>query len=75
VRDLVLKMAEQKYVSLLTSHISRSESRKSETATQQTVNQWKEQVRGLPAGRYKSWQVLSMDYGTSQIPPVRVGSV
>jgi len=50
----------QKYVSLLTSHISRSESRKSETASQQTVNQRKEQVRGLPSGGYKSWRVLSI---------------
>jgi IS605 OrfB family transposase len=36
------------------------ESGKSESATQQPVNQRKEQVRGLPAGRHKSWQVLSI---------------
>jgi len=36
------------------------ESGKSESASQQTVNQRKEQVRGLPAGRHKSWQVLSI---------------
>ena len=36
------------------------ESGKSKTATQYPVNQWKEQVRGLPAGRHKSWQVLSI---------------
>jgi hypothetical protein len=36
------------------------ESGKSKIATQQPVNQWKEQVRGLPAGRHKSWQVLSI---------------
>jgi transposase, putative, N-terminal domain len=36
------------------------ESGKSKTATQKPVNQWKEQVRGLPAGRHKSWQVLSI---------------
>jgi len=36
------------------------ESGKSESATQQTVNQQKEQVRGLPLGRHKSWQVLSI---------------
>lgn len=36
------------------------ESGKSKTATQQPVNQRKEQVRGLPAGRHKSWQVLSI---------------
>jgi len=34
------------------------ESGKSKTATQYPVNQWKEQVRGLPTGRHKSWQVL-----------------
>ena len=36
------------------------ESGKSKTATQQPVNQRKEQVRGLPAGRHKSWQALSI---------------
>jgi hypothetical protein len=36
------------------------ESGKSKPATQQPVNQRKEQVRGLPAGRHKSWQVLSI---------------
>jgi IS605 OrfB family transposase len=36
------------------------ESGKSESATQQPVNQRKEQVRGLPMGRHKSWQVLSI---------------
>jgi DNA repair exonuclease SbcCD ATPase subunit len=36
------------------------ESGKSKPATQHPVNQQKEQVRGLPAGRYKSWQVLSI---------------
>jgi len=36
------------------------ESGKSKTATQQPVNQRKEQMRGLPAGRHKSWQVLSI---------------
>jgi hypothetical protein len=36
------------------------ESGKSKTATQYPVNQRKEQVRGLPAGRHKSWQVLSI---------------
>jgi len=38
------------------------ESGKSKTATQQTVNQQKEQVRGLPTGRHKSWQVLSIAF-------------
>jgi transposase, putative, N-terminal domain len=50
----------QKHVSRLTSHVSRLESGKSETASQQPVNQRKEQVRGLPTGRHKSWQVLSI---------------
>jgi IS605 OrfB family transposase len=50
----------QQYFSRFTSHISRLESGKSKTATQQPVNQWKEQVRGLPASRHKSWQVLSI---------------
>ncbi|WP_299238582.1 IS200/IS605 family accessory protein TnpB-related protein [Sulfurihydrogenibium sp.] len=36
------------------------ESGKSESSSQQPVNQRKEQVRGLPAGRHKSWQVLSI---------------
>jgi regulator of replication initiation timing len=36
------------------------ESGKSKPASQQPVNQRKEQVRGLPAGRHKSWQVLSI---------------
>jgi IS605 OrfB family transposase len=50
----------QKHVSRFTSHVSRSESGKSKSATQHPVNQRKEQVRGLPAGRHKSWQVLSI---------------
>ncbi|WP_299239107.1 IS200/IS605 family accessory protein TnpB-related protein [Sulfurihydrogenibium sp.] len=50
----------QKHVSLLTSHVSRLESGKSESATQQTANQRKEQVRGLPTSGHKSWQVLSI---------------
>ncbi|HBW59202.1 MAG TPA: transposase, partial [Thermoanaerobacter sp.] len=50
----------QKHVSLFTSHISRLESGKSESSSQQPVNQGKEQVRGLPTGRHKSWQVLSI---------------
>jgi len=34
------------------------ESEKSKSVSQQPVNQWKEQVRGLPTGRHKSWQIL-----------------
>ena len=44
----------QKYLSLVI------ENGKSESATQQPVNQRKEQVRDLPKGRYRSWQVLSI---------------
>jgi IS605 OrfB family transposase len=36
------------------------ESGKSKIATQKPVNQRKEQVRGLPINRHKSWQVLSI---------------
>ncbi|MBX0312217.1 MAG: IS200/IS605 family accessory protein TnpB-related protein, partial [Sulfurihydrogenibium sp.] len=36
------------------------ESGKSESSSQQPVNQQKEQVRGLPTSRHKSWQVLSI---------------
>jgi hypothetical protein len=36
------------------------ESGESKTASQQAVNQWKEQMRGLPTGRHKSWQVPSI---------------
>ncbi|HBT99423.1 MAG TPA: transposase, partial [Sulfurihydrogenibium sp.] len=50
----------QNHVSRFTSPVSRSESGKSKTATQHPVNQRKEQVRGLPTGRHKSWQVLSI---------------
>jgi IS605 OrfB family transposase len=50
----------QNHVSLFTSHVSRLESGKSKIATQQPVNQRKEQGRGLPIGRHKSWQVLSI---------------
>jgi IS605 OrfB family transposase len=50
----------QKHVSLLISHVSRLESGKSKPATQRPVNQRKKQVSGLPAGRHKSWQVLSI---------------
>jgi IS605 OrfB family transposase len=50
----------QQYFSRFTSHVSRLESGKSESSSQQPVNQWKEQVRGLHIGRHKSWQVLSI---------------
>jgi len=36
------------------------QSGKSEPATRHPVNLWKEQVRGLPVGRQKSWRVLSV---------------
>jgi hypothetical protein len=50
----------QNHVSRFTSHVSRLESGKSKSATQQPVNQRKQQMRGLPTGRHKSWQVLSI---------------
>jgi IS605 OrfB family transposase len=50
----------QKHVSLLASHVSRLKSGESESSSQQPVNQWKEQVRGLLTGKHKSWQVLSI---------------
>jgi IS605 OrfB family transposase len=50
----------QNHVSRFTSPVSRLESGKSEPATQQPGSRGKEQVRGLPTGRHKSWQVLSI---------------
>jgi len=47
----------RKHLKALQKHL---ESGKSESVTQQLVNQRKEQVRGLPVGRHKSWQVLSI---------------
>ena len=41
------------------------ESGKSEPVVQQLVNQRKEQVRGLPTGGHKSWQVLSAAFAFS----------
>jgi transposase, putative, N-terminal domain len=46
----------RKELKLLLTYLQESE--KSKSVSQQPVNQWKEQVRGLPVGRYKSWQVL-----------------
>jgi IS605 OrfB family transposase len=50
----------RKNLKTLQNHVSRLESGKSKPATQHPVNQRKEQVRGLPAGRHKNWQVLSI---------------
>jgi IS605 OrfB family transposase len=47
----------RKYLKVLQKHL---ESGKSESVTQQPVNQRKEQVRGLPTGGHKNWQVLSI---------------
>ncbi|MBX0310903.1 MAG: IS200/IS605 family accessory protein TnpB-related protein [Sulfurihydrogenibium sp.] len=47
----------KKNLKKLQKHI---ENGKSESSAQQPVNQRKEQVRGLPVGRHKSWQVLSI---------------
>jgi IS605 OrfB family transposase len=49
----------RKHLKVLQKHL---ESGKSETASQQLVNQRKEQVRGLPTGRHKNWQVLSITF-------------
>jgi transposase, putative, N-terminal domain len=49
----------RKEIKALQKHLSFViESEKSKSVSQQPVNQRKEQVRGLPVGRYKSWQVL-----------------
>ena len=50
----------KKHLSKLFNINTRLKYGKSETATQQTVNQRKEQVRSLFTGRHKSWQVLSI---------------
>ena len=50
----------KKHLSKLFNINTRLKCGKSKTATQQTVNQRKEQVRGLSTGRHKSWQVLSI---------------
>jgi len=50
----------RKNLKALQSHFSLLKCGKSKTATQQTVNQWKEQVSGLPTGKHKSWQALSI---------------
>jgi transposase, putative, N-terminal domain len=48
----------KKHLSKLFNINTRLKCGNSKTATQQTVNQQKEQVRRLPPGRHKSWQVL-----------------
>jgi len=50
----------KKHLSKLFNINTRLKYGKSETATQQTVNQRKEQVRSLLTGRHKSWQALSI---------------
>ena len=47
------------------------ESEKSKSVSQQPVNQWKEQVRGLPVGRYKNWQVLFAAFAFSCLESYR----
>ena len=47
----------RKHLKVLQKHL---DSGKSEPVARQLVNQRKEQVRGLPVGRHKSWQVLSI---------------
>ncbi|MFP3253728.1 MAG: IS200/IS605 family accessory protein TnpB-related protein [Hydrogenobaculum sp.] len=47
------------------------ESEKSKSVSQQPVNQRKEQVRGLPVGRYKNWQVLFTAFAFSCLESYR----
>ena len=56
-KDLKKQLSKLFNTNTLQKHL---ESEKSKTATQQPVNQRKQQMRGLPAGRHKSWQVLSI---------------
>ena len=48
----------KKHLSKLFNINTRLKCGKSKTATQQTVNQWKEQVRGSAYAGYKNWQFL-----------------
>jgi len=47
------------------------ESEKSKSVSQQPVNRRKEQVRGLPVGRYKNWQVLFTAFAFSCLESYR----
>jgi transposase, IS605 OrfB family, central region len=47
------------------------ESEKSKSVSQQPVNQRKEQVRGLPLGRHKNWQVLFTAFAFSCLESYR----
>jgi len=49
----------RKDLKTIQTHLSLIQSGKSESVSQQPVNQRKEQVRGLPTGRHKNWRVLS----------------
>ena len=49
----------RKDLKALQTHLSLIESGKSESVSQQPVNQRKEQVRGLLTGKHKNWRVLS----------------
>jgi len=55
----------QKHLSFIT------ESEKSKSVSQQPVNRRKEQVRGLPVGRYKNWQVLFTAFAFSYLESYR----
>ena len=54
----------RKQLKVLQKHL---ESGKSESVTQQPVNQRKEQMRGLPVGGHKNWQVLSIAFTFSYL--------
>jgi len=58
----------RKNLEVLQKHL---ESGKSESASQQPVNQWKEQLRGLPKGRHKNWQVLFIAFTFSCLESYR----
>ncbi|MFP3206143.1 MAG: hypothetical protein RXQ72_01245 [Hydrogenobaculum sp.] len=61
----------KKHLSKLFNINTRLKCGKSKTTTQQTVNQRKEQVRGLPVGRYKNWQVLFTAFAFSCLESYR----
>ena len=62
----------RKELKALEKHLSFiTESEKSKSASQQPVNRRKEQVRGLPVGRYKNWQVLFTAFAFSCLESYR----
>jgi len=62
----------RKELKVLEKHLSFIiESEKSKSVSQQPANQRKEQVRGLPVGRYKNWQVLFTAFAFSCLESYR----